>query len=51
MGKLIAVAAGLLIALLLPRWPRAVLTGAAVLLGLLATLVLAVLGWPVLAPN
>lgn len=49
MGKLIAVAAGLLIALALPRWPRAVLTGAALLLGLLATLVLAVLGWPVLA--
>lgn len=49
MGKLIAVVAGLLIALVLPRWPRAVLTGAALLLGLVATVALAAQGWPVLA--
>ncbi len=49
MGKLLAVAAGLLVALVLPRWPRAVLTGAALLLGLLSTLALAWQGWPVLA--
>ncbi len=49
MGKLLAVAAGLLIALVLPRWPRAVLTGAALLLGLLSTLALVWQGWPVLA--
>ena len=40
MGKLIAVAAGLLVALVLPRWPRAVLTGAALLLGLLGAVLL-----------
>lgn len=49
MGQILAVVAGLLIALLLPRWPRAVLTGAALVLGLLTTLAAAGLGWPVLA--
>lgn len=49
MGAAIGVVVGLFVALVLPRWPRAVLVLAAVVLGIVAVPVLFGLGWPAIA--